>query len=273
MAVATMNRISISLIFLIMISMVLPTSAIMFASGSTDNSEETSDTGSSEDNSDSSSDTGSSVDNGDSPPTDFLPPNVDSTSSDGSTNDNGDSSATSTENNTTLPSESPLGNNTANVQGEDLVSIILTLHNQERAAVGVPPLTWSDSLAAHAQPWADKVYETGDSSHSSGVADFGNYGENMAWGGGPSFATPTWLAQTWADEKSQYVPVLQRPIALVITPRWLTSNQPRLVAGLLVDRPVNMLNMVERMYWFVNTLLLETGIANHHIRIVSFLPM
>ena len=68
MAMATMNRISISLIFLIMISMILPASAIMYASGSTDNSEGTSDTGSSEDNSDS-------------PPTDLLPPNVDSTSS------------------------------------------------------------------------------------------------------------------------------------------------------------------------------------------------
>ena len=66
MATATMNRISISLIFLIMISMVLPTSAIMYASGSTDNSEETSDTGSTDDNSDSSSDTGSTDDNSDS---------------------------------------------------------------------------------------------------------------------------------------------------------------------------------------------------------------
>ena len=213
----TLNQTTNLLVLLIVTLFILPVSALMYANGSTDNSDGTSDSGSTDnsdsspsdflpDNSDSSSDTGSSEDNSDSPPTDFLPPNVDSTSSDGSTDDNGDSSATSTENNTTLPSESPLGNNTANVQGEDLVSIILTLHNQERAAVGVPPLTWSDSLAAHAQPWADKVYETGDSSHSSGVADFGIYGENMAWGGGPSFATPTWLAQTWANEKSDYVP-------------------------------------------------------------------
>ena len=43
MAVATMNRISISLLFLIMIFMVLPASAIMYASGSADNSEGTSD--------------------------------------------------------------------------------------------------------------------------------------------------------------------------------------------------------------------------------------
>ena len=189
----TLNQIINLLVLLIVTLFILPVSALMYANGSTDNSEGTTDTGSSEDNSDS-------------PPTDLLPPNVDSTSSDGSTDDNGDSSATSTENNTTLPSESPLGNNTANVQGEDLVNIILTLHNQERAAVGVPPLTWSDTLAAHAQPWADNVYATGDASHSSGLADFGNYGENMAWGGGPSFATQTWLAQTWADEKSRYVP-------------------------------------------------------------------
>jgi uncharacterized protein YkwD len=200
---ATGNLINISLIFLIMISMVLPASAIMYASGSTDNSDGASDSGSTEDNSDSSS--SGSTDTGDSPPSDFLPDNVDSSSS-GSTDDNADLSTTPTENNTILPSESPLGNNTGTVQGEDLISIILTLHNQERAAVGVPPLTWSESLAAHAQPWADKVYATDDASHSSGLADFGNYGENMARGGGSSYATPTWLAQTWADEKSGYIP-------------------------------------------------------------------
>ena len=47
-----------------MISMVLPTSAIMYASGSTD------------DNSEGTSDSGSTDDNAHSPPSDFLPPNV-----------------------------------------------------------------------------------------------------------------------------------------------------------------------------------------------------
>jgi hypothetical protein len=51
----------------------------------------------------------------------------------------------------------------------------------------------------------------------------------------------------------------------------LTSNQPRLVAGLLVEPVVYTLNMVERMYWFVNILPLATGIVNHHIRRASFL--
>ena len=46
MAVVTMNGLTILLIFLIMISMVLPTSAIMYASGqSTDNNNDLSGTG------------------------------------------------------------------------------------------------------------------------------------------------------------------------------------------------------------------------------------
>ena len=56
------------------------------------------------------------------------------------------------------------------------------------------------------------------------------------------------------------------------TLKWLTSNQMRLVAGSRVDLVVNTLNMVERMYWFVNIIHLATSIANHHIRGVSLLP-
>ena len=55
-AVVTMNRITNSLLFLIMISMFLPTSAIMYASGqSTENSGSSSTGGSTTDNSGSSS--------------------------------------------------------------------------------------------------------------------------------------------------------------------------------------------------------------------------
>ena len=97
----TMNRITISLIFLIMMSMVLPTSAIMYASGSTDNSDDgsSSDSGFTDDNSDdgSSSDSGFTDDNSD-----------DGSSSDsGFTDDNAGLSTTFTENNTILPGESP----------------------------------------------------------------------------------------------------------------------------------------------------------------------
>ena len=41
------------------------------------------------------------------------------------------------------------------------VQEILATHNRYRAAVGVPTLQWSDSLAAGAQQWADYLASTG----------------------------------------------------------------------------------------------------------------
>ena len=37
----------------------------------------------------------------------------------------------------------------------DLQNTVLEIVNRERAAVGVPPLVWSDTLAAGTQTWAD----------------------------------------------------------------------------------------------------------------------
>jgi uncharacterized protein YkwD len=196
-----MNGITISLLFLIMISMVLPTSAIMYASGSTVNSDDASDSefsedsfaseGGSTDNSDSTSDTGSTDDN------------TDSSADTGSTDDNADLSTTSTENNPTLPSESPLGNNTENVQGDDLTSSILAVHNQERAAVGVQPLTWSDTLAAGAQTWAQHLATSGEFKHSPDTS----YGENLAgFTLAEGVSAPGGGQSLWVDEKSNYVP-------------------------------------------------------------------
>ena len=84
----------------------------------------------------------------------------------------------------------------------DLQNTILNTHNQERAAVGVGPLTWSDSIAASAQNWADNLLSTGNLVHSTGTG----YGENLASGGGPSYATVEVLQQSWVDEKNSYVP-------------------------------------------------------------------
>src|SRR4026207_358115 len=139
-----MNRITISLIFLMMISMILPASAIMYASGSPQGSDDgsssdngstdTSDDGSSSDNgSTDTSDDGSSSDNGSTDTSD------DGSSPDGSdsTDGNADVTTTFTENTPTLSSESTLSNNTGNVQGGDRVNSILTVHIDERAAVGV----------------------------------------------------------------------------------------------------------------------------------------
>jgi len=53
-------------------------------------------------------------------------------------------------------------NNTGNVSS-DLVNTILSMHNSERAAVGVPAIVWSDDLAAQAKTWAEHLAATGQS--------------------------------------------------------------------------------------------------------------
>ena len=44
---------------------------------------------------------------------------------------------------------------------EQQVEEILALHNKARKQVGVPPLKWSNTLAAFAQEWADHLAESG----------------------------------------------------------------------------------------------------------------
>ena len=116
------------------------------------------------------SSSGGSTDNGD---------NGDDSSSGGSTENNVASGSESTENNTAPPSgfresndtgnatqesNNTGGNNTGTAQA-DFYNGILEVHNSERAAVGVPPLVWSDTLAAHAQDWVDRIVATGKYQH------------------------------------------------------------------------------------------------------------
>ena len=74
----------------------------------------------------------------------------------------------------------------------DFVNTILGIHNRERAAVGVPPLVWSDELATGAKSWADHVATINQMVHSTGDQRPGQ-GENIAgWthGCGLSFSGP-----------------------------------------------------------------------------------
>ncbi len=201
MAMATMNGINISLIFFLMILMVLPASAFMYASGSTDDNSDSSDSEFSENSF--APDSGSTDDNSDSPPSDFSKDIVDSSSDSGSTDANADLSTTPAENNATLSSETTLNNVTA--IDADFVNTILEIHNRERVAVGVPPLTWSDSLAASAQPWAEHVATIDQMVHSD---DF-SYGENIAGqshGNSPpgNIETLIKMVESWVVEKENW---------------------------------------------------------------------
>jgi uncharacterized protein YkwD len=240
-----MNRITISLIFFIVISMVLPTSAIMYASGqSTDNSDDSSSGGGSTtttDNSGSSSTGGSTDSSGSSSAGGTTTTDNSGSSSTGggttTTTDNSGSSSTgggSTDNSATLPTISTASGNTGNALQQsnngtigrlgssnnetaaNFTNNILAVHNTERAAVGVPPLVWSDKLAADAKTWADYMATTHNFRHDT--AHLGNLGEGenlnaivYNLGDPPSTAK---LQEGWVNEKNYYQ-------------QWATNSLPK----------------------------------------------
>jgi pathogenesis-related protein 1 len=89
---------------------------------------------------------------------------------------------------------------------------VLDLHNRERALVGFPPLTWSNSLAAEAQNWANHLATLGIVCGPQGCqppVPHGANNENIALGyvypaDVLPRTSPAEYAQRWADEKVRY---------------------------------------------------------------------
>jgi pathogenesis-related protein 1 len=88
---------------------------------------------------------------------------------------------------------------------------VLDIHNRVRAAVEFPPLTWSNSLAAEAQNWANHLSTLGVVCGPQGCKPSPPHGannENIA--SGPAYpadigrTSPAEYAQMWADEKVKY---------------------------------------------------------------------
>jgi uncharacterized protein YkwD len=75
-------------------------------------------------------------------------------------------------------------------------------HNAVRAALGLPPVTWDNELAWHAQVWANQLVAESGLRHSPHVGRPGE-GENLSRiDGGHTSATA--LFSGWADEGAQY---------------------------------------------------------------------
>ncbi len=96
-------------------------------------------------------------------------------------------------------------NNVGNTQGQstDFINTILKIHNNERAAVSVTPLVWSNTLAADAKSWAEHLAKIGTLQHSTG----NGYGENLSFRSdsrGPSAISTASLLQGWVNEKNGY---------------------------------------------------------------------
>jgi pathogenesis-related protein 1 len=78
------------------------------------------------------------------------------------------------------------------------VRSFLSVVNKARADVGVPPLVWDESIAAHARSWARVRVADCELIHSNS-----RYGENLAKGSDPRYSLSD-AARLWLDEKSNY---------------------------------------------------------------------
>jgi pathogenesis-related protein 1 len=76
---------------------------------------------------------------------------------------------------------------------------MLAAHNRVRASVGVPPLKWSEELAAVARQWAEQLLVTGKFAHRPKP----QYGENLFEIRG-AHATPAQVVAEWAVEAREY---------------------------------------------------------------------
>ncbi|HEY2473724.1 MAG TPA: CAP family protein [Candidatus Cybelea sp.] len=77
---------------------------------------------------------------------------------------------------------------------------ILAAHNTYRAAVGVPPLTWSDELARSAQAWANALTSSVEFAHDPDVR---NQGENL-WMGTTGAFSLTQMIDGWGQEERYF---------------------------------------------------------------------
>ena len=73
---------------------------------------------------------------------------------------------------------------------------VLAAHNAYRADLGLPPLRWSDQLAAQAQPWADHLAEMGVLQHNGS-------GQNLAMAEDGT-QTVTQLVGLWGREQVDF---------------------------------------------------------------------
>ena len=113
----------------------------------------------------------------------------------------------------TVPGSVPQSNNAPTSQQSnstgnataDFVNTILAVHNDERHAVGVPPLVWNNTLAAGAKAWAESLAAAGKFEHSTCCGAFKEYGENIA-GFDPSqgISAPGGGLMLFVAEKNNY---------------------------------------------------------------------
>ncbi|HZF94321.1 MAG TPA: CAP domain-containing protein [Allosphingosinicella sp.] len=86
----------------------------------------------------------------------------------------------------------------------NLSARILSLHNRERAAAGVPPLAWDAALAAAAASYGPALAAHGRLVHAPAASRPGQ-GENLWMGTAGSFALEEMIG-SWSAEKRLFAP-------------------------------------------------------------------
>ncbi|KVI01388.1 pathogenesis-related protein PR-1-like [Cynara cardunculus var. scolymus] len=81
---------------------------------------------------------------------------------------------------------------------QNIITDFISLQNQARAALRVPPLTWDPQLARYANLYASQRRQDCLLKHSNGP-----YGENIFWGSGDGW-NPAQAAAAWLAERQWY---------------------------------------------------------------------
>ena len=85
-----------------------------------------------------------------------------------------------------------------------LRQVMLVRQNQARAAVGVAPLAWNDTLAASAAAYAQVLARTGRFAHAAQPQGAGRQGENL-WTGTRGAYSYDEMAGHWIAERRDFV--------------------------------------------------------------------
>ena len=93
----------------------------------------------------------------------------------------------------------------ANFSGKEstndlMLEEVLAVHNKYRTERGIPPLVWSETLAAHAMQWANHLVRSGGQLRHSKVL---GEGENL-WMGKAKRFSHTQKVEHWVNEKKYY---------------------------------------------------------------------
>ncbi len=120
--------------------------------------------------------------------------------------ENGESTTNNSENGESTTSDnSNSGNNDSSTSsgsssGSDVETEFLALHNNLRAKFGIPPLTWSATLASYSKSWS----ETMASTHTFHHGGTHHTGENIAYGTTRVYS-PSDLFGFWSRESKMFI--------------------------------------------------------------------